>query len=748
MSAPGWGSWLAGAPAAVLHPATGAVVALGGYGSAANAFTSFPYDPACVRLGPRGPEGRYAELELAHAGARLRLRWAAVGADALVAELSVVEAGEWGLRRWHVLALGRPDGAGEAALERPEGAAAYVEPPLALLRAGEDGAVALLPAERPVGAALYDDWTESAGELERAGYYFRPPERSAGRWAVLRANAVEPRLGWAVAAAGDAEGARAAAREALARADEALEEGRREAGRASPRRAAVRDVVGWNTVWHPDDGRPYTATTRAWVEARFGGAIVWLMDAWVHVMLAAHLGDWETARWNVEVALGNRTEAGALAALRSPLTFWQDRSHPPLGALAVWDLHARTGERELLERAYPVLLGAHEWWFSHRDPNADGLLEYGSSPVGDGHFVHTRLAAMDESAMDNSPVFDGAAFDLAAHTLDAADVGLNALVALEGELLAGMAAALGRGAECRRMRERSLALGARVRERLWDPEREVFANRGWDGRFARSLAPTSFYPLLAGIASPEQARRLVREHLLDTERFWTPMPVAGTPADDPAAEDNTYWRGRAWPPFNLLVFRGLRRYGFDGAAGALAARGLDAWEHHWAQRRSWENLNQFTGAGGDSPDSDPFYTWGALLAALPDWELIDLTPWDGLSFGAPGAARGEADLLTAAGSWTCRVGPGATELAGPGGLWLRLGARGRVRDVHRAAGELSMEVPGRMGPVELRVRLPDERVAEARLADAPVPIAQAEADEARLELPAGEAGRLVLTTRG
>jgi putative isomerase len=719
-------------------------VALGGYGTAAGSFTAFPYDAELVRLGPRGAHGRYAELELAHAGARLRLRWALVGTDALVAELEVLDAGEWGLRRWHLLALGVPDGVGEASLERPEGAAAYVEPPMALLRV-EHGAVALLPARRPVGAALYDDWTEAGRELERAGYYFRPPERAAGRWAVLRANAVEPRLRWALAAAPDEERARRGAREALGSADAALEEGRREAALVAPRRAAVRDVVGWNTVWHPADRRPYTAATRAWVDARFGGAIVWLVDAWVHVLLASHLGDWEAARWNVEAALGNRTDAGALAALRSPLTFWQDRSHPPLGALAVWDLHARTGDRALLERAYPVLLQAHEWWFSHRDPNGDGLLEYGSSPVGDGHFVHTGLAAMDESAMDNSPVHDGAQFDTRAHTLDAADVGLNALVALECELLAGMAAELGRpGTEADLLRERAGALGARVRERLWDPEREVFANRGWDGRFARSLAPTSFYPLLAGIASPEQAGRLVDGHLLDPDRFWTPVPLAGTPADDPAASDNTYWRGRAWPLFNLLVFRGLRRYGFDEAAGALAGRGLEAWEHHWAERRSWENLNQLTGAGGDSPDSDPFYTWGAVLAALPDWDLIDLTPWDGLSFGTPGAATGEAELVTAAGGWTCRVGPGATELAARDGLCLRLALRGRVRDVRRIGGELSLEVPARSGAVPVQVRAPGTAVMEARIAGVPVAVVGAEAGGAALELPAGDAGRLVV----
>ena len=50
-------------------------------------------------------------------------------------------------------------------------------------------------------------------------------------------------------------------------------------------------------------------------------------------------------------------------------------------------------------------------------------------------------------------------------------------------------------------------------------------------------------------------------------------------------------------------------------------------ERGWSDRRSYENLNQQTGEGGDSPDSDPFYTWGALLPLLG---LLDDAPGDGV----------------------------------------------------------------------------------------------------------------------
>jgi putative isomerase len=243
--------------------------------------------------------------------------------------------------------------------------------------------------------------------------------------------------------------------------------------------------------------------------------------------------------------------------------------------------------------------------------------------VGDGHFVHTKQAALDEAAMDNSPIYDEATFDPTAHTLDVEDVALNSQLVLEAETLARIAGELGRPEDQAALRERAGALAALVRERLWDPERRIFANRLWDGRFVRSLAPTSFYPMAAGIATPDQAETLVNAHLTDPWKFGGEHPVAGTPFDDPAAGDNVYWRGRVWPTMNYLVWLGLVRYGYQKEARDLAERGWRMFASGWAERRCWENINQRTGEGGDSSDSDGFYTWGALLAAIGDEALAE-----------------------------------------------------------------------------------------------------------------------------
>lgn len=611
-----WNTWDARYPAQLVHAPTGLCVHVSAYSTRDGRFTDFRYDPRTCRLGPHALDGSYAEAELTHAGSRLRIRFAAAGDGTITGDAEILETAEWGLRFWFLVEAGFDPsfGDGTMRLRFPAGEATYVEPPAAVGEPAVGGAAAFLTAIRPVGAHLYEDRAEAGREFESRGYYFRPAAVESGRWAVLRCNAVTPRVAFAAAIGSDATHAEAAARTALADA----------AARDDPTRvraddeplAAVRDVTAWNTVWDTINDRPYTVATRAWAAEKFGGWFVWQSDAFFHAILAASAGDHEVARWNVEAALSCTTEYGSLAGLRSGLTDWVDRAHPPLGGHAVWEVHRRHPDKELLETAYPILRRAFDWWFEARDGNGNGLLEYGSSPVGDGHFVHTKLAAMDESANDNSPVHDDATFDEGTHTLDMEDVGLNSLLVWEAEHLAQIARELGRDAEAAELSTRGDTLAARVRDRLWDEKRGIFANRLWSGRFATSVAPTSFYPMTAGIATPEQAERMVREHLLDPARFGGDWPVAGTPHDDPAAADNVYWRGRAWPPFNYLVFLGLRRYGFAAEAHRLAQRSRAMFDRGWSERRSYENWNQRTGEGGDSPDSDPFYTWGALLPLL------------------------------------------------------------------------------------------------------------------------------------
>ena len=355
------------------------------------------------------------------------------------------------------------------------------------------------------------------------------------------------------------------------------------------------DVIGWNTVYDPVNRRPYTALSRNWSSSKFGGFGVWLDDVLYHALLAGIL-DLTLAEENLHAVLAGRTEAGNLPCLLTGRDAWVDRSQPPIGAFVLWLLYQRWGERRLLDSAYETLLDNHEWWWwRERDGNGNGLLEYGTSPVGDGLYRGTALAARDESSMDNSPVHDEAVLVPESHTLDCEDVGLNSLLVLDGEMLALAAAELGRDREARRLQVRARALAARVGETLWDPEREVFANRLWSGRFVSSIAPTSFYPLIAGAASPAQARAVLG-WIEDPRRFGGPIRAALGVARRPPPAGTTCTGGVASGRLSTSSFyQGLRRYGFAAEAAALAHRSYEMFAGPWREAR--QCAENYGGAG-------------------------------------------------------------------------------------------------------------------------------------------------------
>ena len=105
---------------------------------------------------------------------------------------------------------------------------------------------------------------------------------------------------------------------------------------------------------------------------------------------------------------------------------------------------------------------------------------------------------------------------------------------------------------------------------LWDDVSGAFVNRFPNGTFNRRVSPTSFYPMLAGAATTEQAAALMGGWLLNSSRFcvsptgdfagnrdscWWGLPSIS--ADDAAFPALGYWRGFVWGPMALLTYWGL-----------------------------------------------------------------------------------------------------------------------------------------------------------------------------------------------
>src|SRR5262249_58653347 len=104
-------------------------------------------------------------------------------------------------------------------------------------------------------------------------------------------------------------------------------------------------------------------------------------------------------------------------------------------------------------------------------------------------------------------------------------------------------------------------------------ERALHLNRHWDGRFSRRLSPENFYPLAAGLADGERAKRMIAT-LLDPKKFRGEYPLPAISRDDPAFGAGGPGQGAVWAPMNYLVYLGLKRYGYHAEAAELARKSL------------------------------------------------------------------------------------------------------------------------------------------------------------------------------
>ncbi len=101
--------------------------------------------------------------------------------------------------------------------------------------------------------------------------------------------------------------------------------------------------------------------------------------------------------------------------------------------------------------------------------------------------------------------------------------------------------------------------------------------RAWDCLIQRIGVWSGFLALWAGIATPEQAGRIVKEHYRDMRTFNAPYGVRTLSKLEKmysirASGNPSCWLGPIWGVSNYLTFRGLVRYGFDEDARQLAER--------------------------------------------------------------------------------------------------------------------------------------------------------------------------------
>jgi len=399
----------------------------------------------------------------------------------------------------------------------------------------------------------------------------------------------------------------------------AYEESLAKAGKSASVVDAIETTIGWNTNYEPEGRRVITPVSRGW-STGWGGYVLFDWDTFFAASLAA-VGSRDLAYANAVEILRSETAAGFVPNFaRGGGWKSSDRSEPPVGAITVLGLYEKFHDRWFLEETFEPLLRWNRWWAAHRD--MQGYLTWGSDAENqpanfDDTSIGKRDGAVLESGLDNSPMYDNVTYNAQSHQLEFADVGLMSLYIADCDALAKMATTLGRTAEATELTER----GQRYRAKLatmWDAKAGIFLNKDLHtGESSLRLSPTNFYPLLARAATPEQADRMIHEHLLNPEEFWGQWVMPSIARNDPAFKDQKYWRGRIWGPLNYLVYLGLRNYDDPKVSADFAQKSYDLFQVEWtANRHVHENYNAMTGMSDDVDSSDRFYHWGALLALI------------------------------------------------------------------------------------------------------------------------------------
>jgi alpha,alpha-trehalase len=171
--------------------------------------------------------------------------------------------------------------------------------------------------------------------------------------------------------------------------------------------------------------------------------------------------------------------------------------------------------------------------------------------------------AMRESGFDIS--FRFGPYGAATHHF--APVCLNSLLYKTEKDLEQMSEILGRNEDAIRWRAHAQERRDRIQKYLWDAKRGLFFDYNLDTR-ARSTYEyiTTFYPLWAGLATPEQAEAVKR----NLQVFERAGGLAMSNRENGVQWDYPY----GWAPTELLAIEGLRRYGYDGDANRVSYKFL------------------------------------------------------------------------------------------------------------------------------------------------------------------------------
>ena len=285
--------------------------------------------------------------------------------------------------------------------------------------------------------------------------------------------------------------------------------------------------------------------------------------------------------------------AGAAEAVRQEYFFWREARSTPIGLTRC----GQSATRDYLATFYDTI-----------------LVRRLGAPVDVSEREKIAVAAHRvaecETGWDFTERFQ-------ARALDFAVVEFNANLYAYETLLERWARELG-WAEPDLWAERAHERRERVDRYLWNDERGLYLDYDVvSDRAATVAAATTFQPLYAGLASPDQARRVAANLPLFEREF-------GLAVTEETAECRAYqWAyPNMWPPVVWVAVAGLARYGLHDDAARIATKYVAVCNRLFEETgQLWEKADVETGAiAGGEYDAQPMLGWSAgIYLACADY---------------------------------------------------------------------------------------------------------------------------------
>lgn len=290
-------------------------------------------------------------------------------------------------------------------------------------------------------------------------------------------------------------------------------------------------------------------------------------------------------------------------------TFYLCRSQPPFLSQMVRELFAHTQDQAWLRAgAYPALQQEYRFWHTHRTLE-NGLSRYGGEDPDDttlrelGKSLCKRFGLASPESPERLYPYGRAMLALAESGWDCtsrfgteaqlyAPVDLNALLYRMERNMEWFAGVLGLDAERSQWRSRKEFRKARMDELLWEPERGCYCDyRFSDGHRSTLFSAAAFYPLFAGMCSPERAAQVV-----------SMLPLLEMPYGVACCEKTGGLLGlqwdypNGWACLQYIVVMALRRYGYKRDAQRIAEKYLALVDRVFQRSgQLWEKYDVCTG---------------------------------------------------------------------------------------------------------------------------------------------------------